>query len=58
VEQATALRDLGTGCQILVDLGMRKLRLLSSSNRPIVGVEAYGLSIVERVRLDTGGGDS
>jgi len=58
VQQATALRDLGTGCQILVDLGVHKLRLLSSSDRPIVGVEAYGLSIIERVGLDIGRGDS
>ncbi len=39
-QRAAALRDLGTGCQILVDLGLRQLRLLSSSNRSIVGVEA------------------
>jgi 3,4-dihydroxy 2-butanone 4-phosphate synthase/GTP cyclohydrolase II len=47
--RADALRDLGMGCQILVDLGLSKLRLLTSSRRPIVGVEAYGLEIVERV---------
>ena len=44
-----ALRDLGTGCQILLDLGLRELRLLTRSERPIVGLEAYGLNIVERV---------
>jgi len=48
---ADTLRDLGTGCQILVDIGLRDLRLLSSSPRPIVGIEAYGLSIVERIEL-------
>jgi 3,4-dihydroxy 2-butanone 4-phosphate synthase/GTP cyclohydrolase II len=48
---ADALRDLGAGCQILSDLGLRRLRLLSSSTRPLVGVEAYGLEIVERVPL-------
>ncbi len=48
---ADALRDLGTGCQILRDLGFRGLRLLSSSNRPIVGIDAYGLQLVERVSL-------
>jgi len=47
--RAEALRDLGMGCQILVDLGLSKLRLLTSSKRPIVGVEAYGLEIVERI---------
>ncbi len=49
--QADALRDLGTGCQILVDLGLRDLELLTSSKRPIVGIEAYGLSIAERAPL-------
>lgn len=43
---ADSLRDLGTGCQILLDLGLSNLELLSNSNRPIVGVEAYGLHIV------------
>ncbi|MEZ4321384.1 MAG: 3,4-dihydroxy-2-butanone-4-phosphate synthase [Myxococcota bacterium] len=47
--RSDALRDLGMGCQILVDLGLARLRLLTSSRRPIVGVEAYGLEIVERV---------
>ena len=49
--RADALRDLGTGCQILVDLGVTDMTLLSSSTRPIVGIEAYGLRIVERVPL-------
>jgi len=50
-QRADALRDLGTGCQILLDLGLRDLKLLSSSARPIVGVEAYGLRITERIPL-------
>ncbi len=50
--RAAVLRDLGTGCQILNDLGLGQLRLMSSSNRPLAGLEAYGLSIVERVRID------
>jgi 3,4-dihydroxy 2-butanone 4-phosphate synthase/GTP cyclohydrolase II len=54
--RAEALRDLGTGCQILVDLGLSELRLLSSSDSPIVGIEAYGLSIVERVGIRPAGG--
>lgn len=49
---ADQLRDLGTGCQILADLGLRKLRLLTSSTRPIIGIEAYGLEIVDRVGLN------
>jgi 3,4-dihydroxy 2-butanone 4-phosphate synthase/GTP cyclohydrolase II len=49
--RADALRDLGTGCQILLDLGLRDLRLLTNTDRPIVGVDAYGLHVVERVPL-------
>ena len=49
--RADALRDLGAGCQILRDLGLGTLRLLTSSRRPILGVEAYGLSIAERLPL-------
>jgi 3,4-dihydroxy 2-butanone 4-phosphate synthase/GTP cyclohydrolase II len=49
--RADALRDLGTGCQILLDLGLQQLRLLTSSTRPILGIEAYGLEIVERLSL-------
>jgi 3,4-dihydroxy 2-butanone 4-phosphate synthase / GTP cyclohydrolase II len=51
---ADALRDLGTGCQILVDLGVTNLKLLTSSSRPIVGIEAYGLHISERLALSPG----
>ncbi|MEN0062937.1 MAG: 3,4-dihydroxy-2-butanone-4-phosphate synthase [Myxococcota bacterium] len=56
IPRADALRDLGMGCQILVDLGLRDLRLLTSSRRAIVGVEAYGLRVDERVPLMTPGG--
>ncbi len=55
---ADALRDLGTGCQILRDLGLRDLRLLTSSRRPVVGIEAYGLQIREWVPLLAGGRSS
>jgi len=48
---AEALRDLGMGCQILSDLGLCELRLLTNSRRNIVGVEAYGLRVGERVAL-------
>lgn len=47
--RAEALRDLGMGCQILLDLGLQDLRLLTSSERAILGIEAYGLRLVERV---------
>ena len=48
---AESLRDLGAGCQILVDLGCRDLRLLTSSTRPILGIESYGLNILDRLPL-------
>ena len=46
-----ALRELGTGAQILVDLGVRDLRLLTNNPRKIVGLEGYGLNVVERIPL-------
>jgi len=49
---ADALRDLGAGCQILRDLGLAALRLLSNNPRPIVGIDAYGLSIIEKRPLE------
>ena len=45
------LRDYGIGAQILVDLGLRKLELLTNNPRKIVGLEAYGLEITRRVPL-------
>jgi len=44
-----SFRDYGIGAQILVALGLRKIRLLSSSNRKVVGLDGYGLEIVEQV---------
>jgi 3,4-dihydroxy 2-butanone 4-phosphate synthase/GTP cyclohydrolase II len=43
------LRDYGTGAQILVDLGVRELRLISSHPRKVVGLEGHGLRIREIV---------
>jgi len=43
------LRDYGTGAQILVDLGVRELRLISSHPRKVVGLEGHGLRITEVV---------
>jgi len=46
------LRDYGIGAQILVDLGVRKLDLLTNNPRKIVGLEGYGLEITRRVPLE------
>jgi len=46
------LRDYGIGAQILVDLGIRNIRLLTNNPRKVVGLEGYGLRIVERVPLE------
>jgi 3,4-dihydroxy 2-butanone 4-phosphate synthase/GTP cyclohydrolase II len=45
------LRDYGVGAQILVDLGVTNMRLLTNNPRKIVGLEGYGLKVVERVPL-------
>lgn len=49
---APDLRDYGVGAQILVDLGVRKIRLMTNNPRKIKGLEGYGLSIVGRVPLE------
>lgn len=45
------LRDYGTGAQILRMLGLNRIRLLSNSTRKIVGLDGYGLEVVEQVSL-------
>ncbi|KPK96152.1 3,4-dihydroxy-2-butanone 4-phosphate synthase [bacterium SM23_31] len=46
------LRDYGTGAQILLDLGVRKMRLLTNNPRKVVGLQGYGLEIIERVQIE------
>ncbi len=47
------LRDYGIGAQILVNLGLKKIRLMTNNPRKIVGIEGYGLEVVERVAIET-----
>jgi 3,4-dihydroxy 2-butanone 4-phosphate synthase/GTP cyclohydrolase II len=46
------LRDYGIGAQILLDLGVRKIRLMTNNPKKIVGLEGYGLEVVERVPIE------
>ncbi len=45
-------RDYGIGAQILVELGVQKLRLMTNNPRKFVGLEGYGLTIAERVPIE------
>jgi 3,4-dihydroxy 2-butanone 4-phosphate synthase/GTP cyclohydrolase II len=46
------LRDYGIGAQILRDLGVRQMRLMTNNPRKIIGLEGYGLKVVERVPIE------
>ncbi len=51
------LRDYGLGAQMLADLGLTKLRLMTNNPRKIVGLSGYGLEVVDRVPLDIPAGE-
>jgi 3,4-dihydroxy 2-butanone 4-phosphate synthase/GTP cyclohydrolase II len=46
------IRDYGLGAQILVNLGVRKMRLLTNNPKKMIGLEGYGLSIVEQIPIE------
>lgn len=46
---AADLRDYGVGAQILADLGLKKIRLMTNNPKKVIGLEGYGLKIVERI---------
>lgn len=48
---ASDLRDYGMGAQILYDLGVRKMRLLTNNPKKVIGLEGYGLEIVEQLPI-------
>lgn len=45
------LRNYGIGAQILLDLGLKSIRVLTNNPRKLVGLEGYGLRVVEGVRI-------
>jgi len=47
------LRDYGIGAQILADLGLHKIKLMTNNPRKIVGIDAYGLEVVERIAIES-----
>jgi 3,4-dihydroxy 2-butanone 4-phosphate synthase/GTP cyclohydrolase II len=46
------LRDYGIGAQILVDLGIRKMRQMTNNPKKIIGIEGYGIKVTERVPIE------
>ncbi len=51
----TPLREFGLGAQVLVDLGLHEIRLLTNNPRKIAGIHGFGLDVVERVPLHSMG---
>lgn len=52
VDEKSKHRDYGTGAQILRDLGLNKIKLITDSGFKMVGLKAYGIEIVDRIPLD------
>jgi len=48
---AADLRDYGIGAQILADLGLKKIRLITNNPRKVIGLEGYGIEIIERIAM-------
>ena len=46
------LRDYGIGAQILADLGLSSIKLLTNNPRKVIGLKGYGLEIIERVPIE------
>jgi 3,4-dihydroxy 2-butanone 4-phosphate synthase/GTP cyclohydrolase II len=46
------LRDYGIGAQILVDLGLRSIRILTNNPKKIVGLEGYGLTVTDQIPIE------
>jgi 3,4-dihydroxy 2-butanone 4-phosphate synthase/GTP cyclohydrolase II len=55
--QGPELRDYGVGAQILLDLGVKEMVLLTNSNRTIIGLDGYGLTVVDRRPIPGTGAD-
>ncbi len=53
LDQPTDSRDYGPGVQILYDLGVREMRLLTNNPRKLIGIEGYGLRVVAQVPIKT-----
>ncbi len=57
-KDSEALRDFGLGAQVLADLGCRRIRLMSNTERKIVGIEGFGIEVAQRVPVPIGESDA